>query len=134
MSWDIGQAIRRMTRGGEKSRLSWARLKGFRRLTCTRRPATTLTATDPMGWSSRRGFLALLASFALICSAGAALAQIPSVPNAPPPPPRHSGSGQNPKIRGDVNLVVLQTTVIDNRGLFPSPPNQQHIPVLESTA
>src|SRR5712672_1595251 len=107
MSWDIGQAIRRMTLGGDKSRLCCALLKGFRRLTCTRRPATTLTATDPTCWSSRRGFLALLASFALICSAGVALAQIPSVPNAPPPPPGQSTSGQDSKIRVDVNLVVL---------------------------
>src|SRR5712671_5961296 len=131
MSWDIGQAIRRMTRGGEKSRLSCARLKGFRRLTCTRRPVTTLTATDPTRWSSRRGFLALLASFALICSAGVALAQIPSVPNAPPPPPGQSGSGQDSKIRVDVNLVVLHTTVMDDRGRFADGLKQENFRVLE---
>src|SRR6267142_692896 len=131
MSWDIGQAIRRMTRGGEKSRLSCARLKGFRRSTCTRKPATTLTVTDPTCWSSRRGFLALLASFVLICSAGVALAQIPSVPNAPPPPPGQSGSGQESKIRVDVNLVVLHTTVIDDRGRFADALKQENFRVLE---
>src|SRR6195256_4463356 len=134
MSWDIGQAIRRMTRDGERSRLSCARLKGFRRLMCTRRPATTLTVTDPMGWSSRRGFLALLATFALICSAGVALAQIPSVPNAPPPPPGQSGSGQESKIRVDVNLVVLHTTVIDDRGRFADALKQENFRVLEDKA
>src|SRR6195256_1194579 len=131
MSWDIGQAIRRMTRDGEKSRLSCARLKGFRRLTCTRRPATTLTVTDPTYWSSRRGFLALLASLALVCSAGVALAQIPSVPNAPPPPPGQSTSGQESKIRVDVNLVVLHTTVIDDRGRFADALKQENFRVLE---
>ena len=84
-----------------------------------------------MGWSSRRGFLALLATFALICSAGVALAQIPSVPNAPPPPPGQSGSGQESKIRVDVNLVVLHTTVIDDRGRFADALKQENFRVLE---
>src|SRR5207245_370079 len=75
--------------------------------------------------------LALLASFALICSAGVALAQIPSVPNAPPPPPGQSGSGQDSKIRVDVNLVVLHTTVIDDRGRFADGLKQENFRVLE---
>jgi Ca-activated chloride channel family protein len=98
---------------------------------CTRRPATTLTVTDSTCWSSRRGFLALLASLALVCSAGVALAQIPSVPNAPPPPPGQSTSGQDSKIRVDVNLVVLHTTVIDDRGRFADGLKQESFRVLE---
>src|SRR5438270_7023249 len=130
MSWDIGQAIRRMMRGGEKSRSSCARRRGCRRSTFTRRLAITPTATDPNSWPSRRSFLALLTSLTLTCCAGLALAQIPSVPNAPPPP-RESGAGQDSKIRVDVNLVVLHTTVIDDRGRFADGLKQENFRVLE---
>jgi VWFA-related protein len=73
----------------------------------------------------------LLASLALICRAGVALAQIPSVPNAPPPPPGQATSGQDSKIRVDVNLVVLHTTVIDDRGRFADGLKQESFRVLE---
>src|SRR5712672_4559929 len=118
MSWDIGRAIRRMTRGGEKSRSSCARQRGFHPSMSTRRPDTTLRATDRAFTSSRRGFLALLTSFAVLFCVGIALAQIPSVPSAPPPPPGQSTSGQDSRIRVAVNLVVLHTPVIDDRGRF----------------
>src|SRR4051812_3422613 len=102
MSWDIGQAIRRMTRGGEKSRLSCALPRGFLPSTCTRRRGTTLQATNPQSLSSRRGILALFVSLTALFVVGVALAQIPSVPGAPPPPPGQNTSGQDPKIRVDV--------------------------------
>ena len=57
------------------------------------------------------------------------LGQIPSTPSAPPPPP---GSGsQDSKIRVDVNLVVLHTTVIDDRGRFADGLKQDNFRVFE---
>src|SRR4029077_2208906 len=131
MSWDIGQAIRRMTRAGEKSRSSSARPRGFLRSTCTRKRATTLPATDLASLSSHRGFLALLVSFTLLFGVGVALAQLPSVASAPPPPPGQPGVGQDSKIRVDVNLVVLHTTVIDDRGRFADGLKQDNFRILE---
>src|SRR5713226_5252125 len=131
MSWDIVQAIKRMTRAGEKSRSSSARPRGFLPSTCTRRRATTLPAIDLASLSSRRGFLALLVSFTVLFGVGAALAQIPSVASAPPPPPGQPSVGQDSKIRVDVNLVVLHTTVIDDRGRFADGLKQDNFRILE---
>jgi Ca-activated chloride channel family protein len=126
MSWDIGQAIRRMTRGGEKLRSSYARPRDCHPSTCTRRPGITRPATS-LASASRRGFLALAASFALLFGVGVALAQIPTTPSAPPPP----GPPQDSKIRVDVNLVVLHTTVLDDRGRFADGLKQDNFRVLE---
>src|ERR1700694_4457485 len=131
MSWDIGQAIRRMTRAGEKSKSSSARPRGFLPSTSTRRPGTTHPATDFAFRSFGRGFLALLVSFTLLFGVGIALAQIPSVPSAPPPPPGQATSGQDSKIRVDVNLVALHTPVIDDRGRFADGLKQENFRVLE---
>src|ERR1700732_571898 len=130
MSWDIAQAIRRMMRAGEKSKSNCARPRGFHPSTCIRRLATTLPATNPSSPSSRRGFLALLVSASLLFGVGIALAQIPSVGSAPPPPGPPAG-GQDSKIRVDVNLVVLHTTVIDDRGRFADGLKQESFRVLE---
>jgi len=65
-----------------------------------------------------RHFLILL--FALALLASPSLAQIP-VPNPPPPPvPGQdvNASKQGPSIKVDVNLVVLHTTVLDDRQRF----------------
>jgi VWFA-related protein len=59
-----------------------------------------------------------------------ALAQIPTTPSAPPPPPS-AGGGQESKIRVDVNLVVLHTTVLDDRGRFADGLKQDNFRVLE---
>jgi VWFA-related protein len=58
-----------------------------------------------------------------------ALAQIPTTPSAPPPP--SAGGGQESKIRVDVNLVVLHTTVLDDRGRFADGLKQENFRVLE---
>ncbi len=76
---------------------------------------------------SRTHFLALFAFFALVVCVGA-LAQIPTTPSAPPPPP---GGGQESRIRVDVNLVVLHTTVLDDRGRFADGLKQENFRVLE---
>jgi len=53
----------------------------------------------------------------LVCALElASFAQIP-IPNAQPAPPSEtSNSGQGQSIKVDVNLVVLHTTVLDDRG------------------
>jgi Ca-activated chloride channel homolog len=57
----------------------------------------------------------------VVLGAGALFAQIP-VQNAPPPPPpdqQGTGNAQSGShIKVDVNLVVLHTTVLDDRGKF----------------
>jgi Ca-activated chloride channel family protein len=57
-----------------------------------------------------------------LASAGSAFGQIPLQAQAPPPPPTGqtipgAGQGQG-KIKLDVNLVVLHTSVFDDRGKF----------------
>src|SRR6266851_2547366 len=131
MYWDIGQATRHMTRAGEKSKSSCAHPRGFLLSTCTRRPVTTPRATELSFVSARRGFLTLLAFSTLLFCAGA-LAQIPTAPSAPPPPPGQSATGgQDSRIRVDVNLVVLHTTVLDDRGRFADGLKQDNFRVLE---
>jgi Ca-activated chloride channel homolog len=56
-----------------------------------------------------------------------ATAQIPSVPSSQPPPPNSQGS----KIQVDVNLVVLHTTVLDDRGRFADGLKEENFRVLE---
>jgi Ca-activated chloride channel family protein len=132
---DIGQAIRHMMRGGGRSRSNSARPRGFLPSTCTRRPGTTPPVTRS---ASRR--LSLLSSSifvlcALVVSASPIAAQIP-VPNAQPlPPGQNPNSGpQDPKIRVDVNLVVLHTTVLDDRGRFADGLKEENFRVLEDKA
>ena len=69
----------------------------------------------------------------LVCVlALSAFAQIP-VPNAQPAPPgQGSNSGvQGPSIKVDVNLVVLHTTVLDDRARFAEGLKQENFRVLE---
>jgi Ca-activated chloride channel homolog len=60
----------------------------------------------------------------------ASLAQIP-IPNAQPAPPGQAAGGQGPNIKVDVNLVVLHTTVLDDRGRFAEGLKQENFRVLE---
>jgi len=48
-----------------------------------------------------------------------------------PPPPPGASSGQDSKIRVDVNLVVLHTTVLDDRGRFADGLKQENFRLLE---
>jgi len=66
----------------------------------------------------------------LVCT-GLLRGQIPSVPSAPPPPPGQVIGNQDSKIRVDVNLVVLHTTVIDDRGRFADGLKQENFRVFE---
>jgi Ca-activated chloride channel homolog len=74
----------------------------------------------------------LLAGVVVCGVALAALAQIP-IPNAQPAPPgQASGPGSNIKV--DVNLVVLHTTVLDDRGRFAEGLKQENFRILEDKA
>jgi Ca-activated chloride channel family protein len=74
----------------------------------------------------------LLAGVVVCGVALAALAQIP-IPNAQPAPPGQA-SGQGSNIKVDVNLVVLHTTVLDDRGRFAEGLKQENFRILEDKA
>jgi VWFA-related protein len=65
-----------------------------------------------------------------MCAVTPAFAQIP-VPNAQPAPPDQTNNGQGPSIKVDVNLVVLHTTVLDDRGRFAEGLKQDNFRVFE---
>jgi Ca-activated chloride channel family protein len=67
----------------------------------------------------------------LLVSAAIIPGQIPNTPSAPPPPPGQGSGSQDSKIRVDVNLVVLHTTVIDDRGRFADGLKQDNFRVFE---
>src|ERR1700722_15002279 len=132
MFWDIGRAIRHMTRAGEKSRSSCAHPRGSRLSTFTRRLATTRRATEALARFSLPAFL-IVAICALALSGLPALSQIPSVPSNQPLPPGQQAP-TDPKIRVDVNLVVLHTTVLDDRSRFVDGLKEENFRVLEDKA
>ena len=96
----------------------------------TQRPAITPRATSSSFGRFLPACVALLALSALLITIWPLAAQIPNVPNAAPPPPGQAG-GQEGRIRVDVNLVVLHTTVLDDRGRFAEGLKQENFRVLE---
>jgi Ca-activated chloride channel family protein len=98
----------------------------------TRRLATTLPAT-----SAKEYLFRLVSSLLVLCglllACVPATAQIPDVPSAQPLPPGQDPNAgkQDSRIRVDVNLVVLHTTVLDDRGRFADGLKQDNFRVLE---
>src|SRR5882757_9894190 len=135
MSSDIGQAIRHTTRAGERSRSSCAHPRVFLRSTSIPR----LDSTPPVTKSASRRLASRSLKILTVCmlafGALTANAQIP-VPNSQPLPPGQSpnSGSQDPKIRVDVNLVVLHTTVLDDRGRFADGLKEENFRVLEDKA
>ena len=132
MFWAIIQATRLTTPAGARSRSSCALPKDFRPSTSSPGPATTPPATE----RSHRRLLFLPVLSALLFSAAAAHAQLPVTPSAPLPPPGQESPAPRQKqegysIRRSVNLVVLHTSVIDDRGRFVDGLQQDHFRVLE---
>jgi Ca-activated chloride channel family protein len=81
----------------------------------------------------------LIVSTFLLCalafSVRPAAAQIPETNSQPLPPGQNpNASPQDPRIRVDVNLVVLHTTVLDDRGRFADGLKQDNFRVLEDKA
>src|SRR5216684_509965 len=120
MSSAIDQATRLTTRAGASLRSNCGRPRGFRRSACTPRPDITLPATEFF----RRLFLPLRHFILIVCAIGVfasvAFAQLPAPTPAPPPPPGQDPNAgrQGSKIILNVDLVVLHTTVIDDRQRF----------------
>ena len=84
-----------------------------------------------MGSKRSSGSLAIL--FLIAAFAFGAIptnAQLP-VPNSQPLPPQDPNAKQDNKIRVDVNLVVLHTTVLDDRGRFADGLKEENFRVLE---
>src|SRR5579864_6039047 len=113
----IDQATKLTTRGGGRSRSSCALREDSHLSPFTQKRGITLPAINSAPRLSRTTLLAA----ALICALGAfassAFAQIP-VANPPAPPPPGQANTQGSTIISRVNLVVLHTTVLDDRQRF----------------
>src|SRR6266849_2230667 len=119
MSSAIDQATRLTTRDGASSRSNCAHPRGFRRSASIPRPDITPPATEffRRRFSSVR-YLSLLACTAVVF-ASVTFAQVPVPNSAPPPPGQDPNAGkQGSKLIFNVDLVVLHTTVIDDRQRF----------------
>src|SRR4029077_5815365 len=119
MSSAIDQATRPTTRAGASSKSNCERPRDCRRSASIPRPATTPPATEFF----RPVFPSLRALCLIICApavfASAAFAQVPVPSSAPPPPGQDPNAGQQgSKLTFRVDLVVLHTTVIDDRQRF----------------
>src|ERR1700681_4091276 len=109
MSWDTNQAITFATHAGARLKSNCALQKVFRRFLSTQKPATTRPLIN---------FRASLFAIDLLFCVAPAFAQIP-VQAPPPPPPNQPNPNQTPgRIKVEVNLVVLHTSVIDDHGKF----------------
>src|SRR4029077_5594124 len=133
MSSAIDQATKPTTRAGARSKSSCAHLRDSRPSASTQRQAITPPATDlrSRAISSMLLFSLLICGIVLLVSS--ASAQLP-VPTPPPPPPPGQATGadkQGSSIKVDVNLVVLHTTVLDDRQRFADGLKQENFRVFE---
>jgi Ca-activated chloride channel family protein len=86
---------------------------------CSRRRVTTRPATEFPLWRVRALFNLLLVFCAMALLVSPCLAQIPLPTTQPTPPGQDPNAGkQGSIIKVDVGLVVLHTSVIDDRGKF----------------
>src|SRR6266481_5216252 len=133
MCWDTNRSITFTTRGGERSRSSCAPLRDSHPSQLTQRPAITRRLTETFTCVQQFGLAAVCLLLVNLFAAGGSFAQIPvSVP--PPPPPGQQEGGTSPqggRIKVDVNLVVLHTTVNDDRGKFVDGLSQDNFRVYE---
>src|SRR5712692_11585880 len=119
MSSAIDQATRLTTLAGASSKSSCAHPRDFRPSASIPRPDITPPATEffPRLFPSLRYISLLVCAAAVFASA--AFAQIPIPNSVPPPPGQDPNAGkQGSSIKVDVNLVVLHTTVVDDRQRF----------------
>src|SRR5579864_8810934 len=132
MSLDITQATELTTRAGAKSKSNCAHPEASRLSRSIPRRATT----RPVIKLSLRSIVRSAAFLLLIC--GVALIPLTSyaqIPTAPPPPPNQAPTGgQGSSIKVDVNLVVLHTTVLDDRGRFADGLKEENFRVFEDKA
>src|SRR5580700_9036974 len=133
MCWDTNQAITFTTRGGERSRSSCAPPRDSRLSRLIQRPDTTLRHTEAGKRFHRIGLAIASLLFAVLFAASGSFAQIPVATPPPPPPPGQQGGipPSGGRIKVDVNLVVLHTTVNDDRGKFVDGLTQDNFRVYE---
>src|ERR1700675_1428168 len=129
MSSDTGQATRHMMRAGAKLRLNCGLLRDYLRSRFTPRRATTPLVTKRI---ASRIACSLMMGMGVCVFGMGAFAQLP-IPNAHPEPPgqESTATAQGQSIKVDVNLVVLHTTVLDDRARFAEGLKQENFRVLE---
>src|SRR6516225_1380751 len=136
MFWDTDRATTSMMQGGARSRSSCVHPKDSPPSRCTQRPDTTPLLTEGRRILRVTLFSGVLAVLCGLLSVAPGFAQIP-VQNAPPAPPSPDApKSQQPgqsggRIKLDVNLVVLHTTVLDDRGKFVEGLTQDNFRVYE---
>src|SRR5262249_51999186 len=114
----IDQATRYTTRDGESSKSRFARPED-----CLLSPSLPRRDITPPATRNLRRLPRALAALAAMVSAGALLLATPTfsqIPVTPPPPPGQNtnASQEGARIITRVNLVVLHTTVLDDRQRF----------------
>ena len=153
MFWDTIQATKRMTPAGAKSRSSCAPPKGSRPSAFTTKPATTLPATSLIckfafcssilscireadcPHAQTLSAVALLSlAFALLRSARLRPGQSSRAANSAARSSRPDRDQQGGSIKVDVSLVVLHTTVLDDRGKFVDGLKEENFRVFEDKA
>src|SRR5882724_6178233 len=135
MFWDTGRATKHMTRAGEKSKSNCAHRGDCLLSASTQKPDTTRRATNSLGRFLAGALFAGVSAAALLAISTHAQApgQDPLAPQMKQPPP--PGSQQpGASIKVDVNLVVLHTTVLDDRGRFVDGLKEENFRVLEDKA
>src|SRR5882672_4029768 len=133
MSSAIDQATRPTTRAGARSKSNCAHPRDFRLLASFQRPDTTPPAISlrPRVFSCVQSFSLLVCAMALLASLASAQLPVPSPP-PPTPPGQAANSGkQGSSIKVDVNLVVLHTTVLDDRQRFADGLKQENFRIFE---
>src|SRR5271169_3559477 len=131
MFWDTDQATAYTTPAGAKSRLNCARPRAYHPFRSTQRPVITPRRTERHKLPEFVRFGALFLLIFLV-GGGRAFAQIPIAPTAPPPPPGQSApDNKQGKIALNVDLVVLHTSVLDDRGKFVEGLTQENFRVYE---
>src|SRR6201988_1296501 len=134
MCWDTNRAITFTTRVGERSRSSCAPLRDSHPSLLTPRPAITPLLTKAFTRLQKFRPLTVCLLLAAFFAASGTYAQIPVSAPPPPPPPGQQEGGTSPqggRIKVDVNLVVLHTTVNDDRGKFVDGLTQDNFRVYE---
>ncbi len=135
MFWDTGQATKHTTRAGEKSKSNCAPREDCLRSPSTQKPGTTRRATRALRRILAGALFAGVSAAALLVISAHAQApgQDPLAPQMKqPPPPGQQQPGASIKV--DVNLVVLHTTVLDDRGKFVDGLKQENFRVMEDKA
>src|SRR5438128_6870489 len=135
MFWDTGRATKHTTRAGEKSKSNSAHLEDCLLSPSIQKRDITRQATNSLGRFLAAALFAGVSAAALLVISTHAQApgQDPLAPQMKQPPP--PGSQQpGASIKVDVNLVVLHTTVLDDRGRFADGLKEENFRVLEDKA